>query len=49
MIWNEFFPKDRQPTMNDIAEYAGVFKPIWLDLLTYFEAAYKCASRVCRQ
>jgi len=46
MIWDEVFPKDRQPTMDDIAEFSGEFKPIWLDLLSYFETAYKCKPKM---
>ena len=37
---------DRQPTMEEIAEYSGSFKPIWTDLLAYFETAYKCKPKM---
>jgi hypothetical protein len=46
MTWNDLYPKDRQPIMDDIAEYVGAFKPTWLDLLTYFEEAYKCKPKM---
>ena len=46
MTWNELYPKDRQPMLTDIAEYSGAFKPIWLDLLAYFENAYKCGPKM---
>ena len=46
MTWNELYPKSRQPIMSDIADYAGAFKPIWLDLLAYFETAYKCKPKM---
>ena len=46
MNWNDLFPKDRQPAMDDIAEYVGTFKPIWSDLLSYFETAYKCKPKM---
>jgi len=46
MKWNDLYPKDRQPTMDDIATHAGTFKPSWLNLLEYFEAAYKCSPKM---
>ena len=46
LVWNDLFPKDRQPEMDDIADYSGTFKPIWLDLLSYFETAYKCKPKM---
>ena len=45
MTWSELYPKDRQPTMDDIAQYVGAFKPIWQDLLEYFETVYKCKPK----
>ena len=46
MTWNDLFPKDRQPSLDDIAEYAGSFEPIWRDLNLYFETAYKCKPKL---
>jgi len=46
MTWNDLFPRERQPSMDDIAEYAGSFKPVWLEMLSYFEAAYKCVPKM---
>jgi hypothetical protein len=46
MTWNELFPKDRQPMIDDISEYVGGFKAIWIDLLAYFETAYKCKPKM---
>lgn len=46
MTWNERYPKELQPTMDDIAEYSGGFKPIRLDLLAYFDTAYKCKPKM---
>ncbi|MCL2564276.1 MAG: DUF3788 domain-containing protein [Defluviitaleaceae bacterium] len=46
MTWNELFPKENQPAMHDIAEYAGTFKPHWLNLIEYFETAYKCKPKM---
>ena len=39
MTLNELFSKDGQPSTDDITEYAGNFKPVWVDLLAYFESA----------
>ena len=46
MLWSELFTKDRQPEMDDVAAYAGAFKPVWQDLLAYFESAYKCKPKM---
>ncbi|MCL2563064.1 MAG: DUF3788 domain-containing protein [Oscillospiraceae bacterium] len=46
MTWNELFPKIHQPTMDDIAEYAGSFASVWQNLLAYFETAYKCKPKM---
>ena len=46
MTWNDLFPKDRQPSMDDIAGYSGSFEPIWRDLIMYFETAYKCKPKM---
>jgi len=46
MNWNELYPKELQPTMDDVADFAGGFKPVWLDLLSYFESAYKCKPKM---
>ena len=32
--------------MDDIADFSGSFKPIWLDLLAYFDKAYKCKPKM---
>jgi len=44
--WNELFNKAKQPSMNDVANYVGNFKPIWIDLLLYFEMYYKCQPKM---
>ena len=46
MIWNELYPRERQPLMDDIAEYSGSFKPVWNSLLDYFDTAYKCKPKM---
>ena len=46
MTWSDLYPSDNQPTTDDISEYVGNFKPIWLDLLDYFENAYKCKPKM---
>ena len=46
MTWNELFPKDQPPTMDDISVFSGSFKPVWNNLLAYFETAYKCKPKM---
>jgi len=46
MTWNDLFPKDRQPQMEDIAGYSGGFEPTWRELLSYFDSAYKCKPKI---
>ena len=46
MKWNELFNKDNQPTMEDVAKYFGSFKSNWINLLDFFESAYKCRPKL---
>jgi hypothetical protein len=46
MNWNELFPKDREPTFEDIAGYVGTVRDQWLSLIAYFETAYKARPKL---
>lgn len=46
MNWNELFPSDVEPSMNDIAEYIGEAKDLWLSLTTYMETAYQAKPKL---
>lgn len=46
MNWNDLFPKDKQPTMEDITDYIGEAKELWLSLISYFESAYKATPKM---
>jgi hypothetical protein len=42
MEWKEMFPPDRQPTMEEIADYiGGEAKELWQSLMQYMKTAYK--------
>ena len=44
--WYELFPKEKEPTMGDIADYVGSVKGLWLSLIDYFETAYKIKPKL---
>ena len=46
MKWHELFPKDKEPTFEDIASYVGSVKDLWLSLIAYFETAYKAKPKL---
>jgi len=46
MKWHELFPKEKRPTMEDIADYTGEAKDLWLSLASHFESAYKAAPKL---
>ena len=46
MKWHELFPGDRQPSMDEIADYIGKSKNLWLSLTSYFETAYKAKPKL---
>ena len=46
MNWNELYPSDKKPSMNDIAEYIGEAKNLWLSLTTYMETSYQTKPKL---
>lgn len=46
MNWNESYPRDIKPSMNDIAEYIGEAKHLWLSLTTYIETTYQTKPKL---
>ena len=46
MDWNELFPSDKQPTMEDIADYMGKAETLWRSLVAYFESVYRAAPKL---
>lgn len=46
MNWNERFPQERQPTMEDIADYLGEAKELWHSLVSYFDASYQAKPKL---
>lgn len=46
MNWNELYPSDRKPSMNDIAEYINEVKDIWISLTTFTETAYQIKPKL---
>ena len=46
MEWNELFPGSQEPSMEDIAQYLGKAKGLWLSLFEYFETAYKAKPKL---
>ena len=46
MKWNELYPKEKQPTLDDVADYVGKVKSLWLSMILYFETAYKIKPKL---
>jgi len=46
MNWNDLYPKDKQPSFEDIAEYVGKMKSQWLSLISFFDTAYKAKPKM---
>ena len=46
MNWNTIYPKDQKPTMDDIANYIGEAKDLWLSLISYFDTTYKVKPKL---
>lgn len=46
MNWNELYPSDKKPSMNDIADYIGEAKNLWLSLTTYMETSYQTKPKL---
>ena len=41
MEWNELFNADQKPSMEDIRSFIGEAKPLWDELVSFIEQAYK--------
>ena len=46
MKWHELFTGNKEPTLEDIANYVGSVKDLWLSLISYFETAYKTEPKL---
>jgi len=46
MKWNELYPKEKQPSLDDVADYVGKVKSLWLSMILYFETAYKTKPKL---
>ena len=46
MKWNELFPKEKEPSFDEIADYVGKVKNLWLSLISYFETSYKTKPKL---
>jgi len=46
MKWNDLFPIGKEPTFEEIADYVGKVKNLWLSLISYFETAYKIKPKL---
>ena len=47
MEWKEIFPQERQPSMDEIAEYiGGDAKKLWQSLMEYMDTAYKSKPKM---
>jgi hypothetical protein len=46
MKWHELFHSDKEPTFEEIADYVGTVKELWLSLISYFETAYKAKPKL---
>ena len=46
MNWNDLYPKDKQPSFDEIAEYTGKIKNSWLSLISWFETTYKAKPKL---
>lgn len=47
MDWNERFPKDSQPTMEDMSEYiGGEARQLWDSMMEYMDKAYKAKPKM---
>ena len=43
---NELFPKEKQPSLDEVADYVGKIKSLWLSMILYFETAYKIKPKL---
>lgn len=46
MIWHELYSKDKEPNMNEIANYIGDAKDLWLVLTSYIETTYNTKPKL---
>jgi len=46
MKWNELYPKEKQPSLDEVADYVGKVKSLWLSMILYFETAYKTKPKL---
>ena len=47
MQWNEIFPQEQKPTLEDIADYiGGDAKELWQGLMNYMETAYNAKPKL---
>lgn len=46
MDWNLMYPNNKQPTMNDISNYIGESKDLWILLMSYFDTVYKVKPKL---
>ncbi len=46
MKWNELFPGDKTPALEDISDYVGSVKDLWLSLISYFDTEYKIKPKL---
>jgi len=46
MKWNELYPKEKQPSLDEVADYVGKIKSLWLSMILYFETAYKIKPKL---
>lgn len=47
MEWNDLYPSDSQPTLEEIADYiSGDAKALWQELIDYMERAYKAKPKL---
>lgn len=45
MEWHKLYPPERQPTMDEITEYIGEAKNLWLPMIAYIENTYRVKPR----
>ncbi len=46
MDWHKLYPSDIKPTMDEIADYMGEARELWLSLIDYIETTYKTKSKL---
>ncbi|NLA86994.1 MAG: DUF3788 domain-containing protein [Clostridiales bacterium] len=46
MEWHQLYPRATEPSMEEIAEYIGGAKDLWLSLTSYFESTYNAKPKI---